>query len=410
MRIKLIKGSFISSYKNVLSKKYISIYFIYFSFFLFNGPIETIAPIFVEDKGFGEKTYGLILSISTAINVFLPGLVAYVSDKYNAYKISMIGMGISFIVAICLGVQNMSLALVVILLVGIIACRTIFNYSFGNTINFHVMSEHRGKYFAARDLFLFGAISISLFLGGKFVDLFSISHLFSLLGIGFIVPLILIAFFNKKYPLKKVLETSMESENDKKQSFIRADFFNKKVIAFILIDMGTTVYSIAMKFLPLLGVERGISVSGIMTMFGFITIGNSLIALWLGHLTDDKGRKGLFVFDLAFDILPAFVFVLTSSIPFFVFGIFLTMIKDALAPMSYAYYYDCFDGGNGPIIMGLLTSVSNFIGILAPFLIGIAWETYSAGIFYFAVLGNGMSAIMAFVLLPNIKKAQSIPT
>ncbi len=396
-------------YRSVVDRRYIVIYAIYFSFFLFIGPLEDILPLLFEAKGFGKATFGVFLSFHNGINIFLPGIIAYLASKFSSYKISLVAMLLSLVGALligCLPGNNFYLFLFAILL---IAGRTVFNFSLGNSINYVLPEETRGKYFALRDLFLFGACAVGLFFGGAYIARYNISSFYKAAGIGFLIPFWIILKNNKLLQSSKNNRITKDSLSTwgsiklTKKEIIGEIFRDRKVQAFIFIQIGTMIYSSAMRFLPLLGTDLGISVPMIMTMFGAITVVNSIIGLFLAHFSDTLGRKWLYIFDIGFDVLPAMVFAFTRSITIFIFGVILTMIKDIFAPISFAYFFDCFPEEKGIMIQGILSSVGNALNLLAPLFVGFLWVISPGYVFLLGAVGNGIAAVVAALMLPNVK-------
>ncbi len=391
------------SYKNVLKSNYIIIYIIYFSFFSFNGPLETSMPLLFEKIGLGERNYGYLLSIINILHVFLPGFVAYLANKINSSYIAILAMVLSLLGSIFLGFSS-NIYMVFIFALLLYSGRTFFNFSFGNSVNYSMDNSDRGKYFALRDLFLFGSISIGLFAASYLTKIYGVQKIYSIFSFGFIIPIIFILIYRNKNKTIKI-ETEEEKNNSEinNKMLIKELFRDKLFWSFLLIEIGTIVYSTALSFLPLLGTSIGISVSKVMSIFGVVTIINSIIALILGHLSDLGGRKWLYVFDLAFDILPSIVFAFTQNIFLFSIGILLTMIKDALAPSSFAYFFDCFEEEKkGVFVQGLLSSIGNALSFIAPIIIGILWIESKKIVFIIGAFGTAFSAVIAALFLPNI--------
>lgn len=314
-----------------------------------------------DDSGISETIYGTFLSVNNGLHIFLPIFISFLSTRFSPYFIAIVGMFISFLASFCISVLNINAASAILLSIMIIAGRTIFNYSIGNTINYQIDKKNRGKYFALQDLFLFGSISLGLYLGGILVDIINIKAVYFIFSFGFLLVIIPIKQLNKSFKDKALGTANVPEKNTIIRKYTLIDYFylfrDKKLIAFIIINLCTIIYNTSMNFLPLLGTKLGISVPDVMSIFAVLTISNSIIALFLGQFSDSKGRKWIYVFDLFFDVFPALVFAFTNSLLLFITGIFLTMIKDALAPISFAYYYDCFPENDGVLIYGFLSSM-----------------------------------------------------
>lgn len=407
----MIGGSnLIRSYKSVINKEYITIYLIYFLFFLSNGPVEKVIPVIFDNSGLDGSVYGFFLSVNNMVHVFLPFLISFLTVRYSSYLIAVIAMILSFCGSFFVGISDLNAGYAILFCVMIISGRTVFNFSFGNMINYKIDKRSRGKYFALRDLFLFGSISVGLFAGGIITEKINIKAVYTIFGFGFLLTIPLIAVSEKQFREKSKASEKFEGDDltenvgVRKAYLINKDILkDKNVIAFIVINFCTIIYSTSMNFLPLLGVSMGISVSDIMSVFSLVAIVNSAVALYLGQKSDFCGRKWIYVFDLAFDTLPALVFAFTNSIVVFVIGVLLTMIKDALAPMSFAYYYDCFSEKDGILIYGFLESFGTGLSFFVPAMVGKLWMISPIYVFLAAFIGNIIAAVTAGIILPDIK-------
>ena len=97
---------------------------------------------------------------------------------------------------------NQTYLLIAVLVV--LACaRTGFNYSLGNDINYEIEDDHRGKYFAVRDLFLYGGISLGLFLGGQLVKVIGVSGMYAAAGLLYVLPLVMIVIVYRECGARK---------------------------------------------------------------------------------------------------------------------------------------------------------------------------------------------------------------
>lgn len=258
---------FIKSYKKVINYKYLSIYLIYFAFFIVNGPFEKIIPLLMQYKGFNEASYGIFLSIINVIHIFLPAIVAYLTRKISPYKIAIFAMILSLLGGFFTGVTSQNSVVIFMFLIIIVSGRTIFNFSFGNSINYSLPEENRGKFFALRDLFLFGSISIGLFLGSIYISKFNIGSFYTIFSFMFIIPCVLIYISYKKATFKQEEKKEEEVKNRLDKDSIKIILYDKRFWIFLTVEIATTIYSTTLNFVPLLGTSLGISTSNIMTMF-----------------------------------------------------------------------------------------------------------------------------------------------
>lgn len=397
----------LKSYKGMFGRKYVKIYLLYMLFFMVDGPVQDMLPVLMEEKGQPARYYSYLLALVNACCVVIPGLVSIISVKSSAYRVAVITMLIAIVTGCMAGDVNQAVLLIGVLV--LLACvRTSFNYSLGNDINYEVADEHRGKYFAVRDLFLYGGISLGLFLGGQIARVFDVSAMYRIGGVLYILPLIMILLVraeckNRTGQDGKTTDSDDEEKGETKTSWksFRKIAKDKKFWTYMTVKLFSNVYAVAMGYLPLYALTIGISVSHVMSIFSFMTLFNAIGALFVSHLGDLKGRKWFYVFDIGFDVLPAMIFLLSRNVTVFVIGIILSMVKDIFASVSFAYFYDVFDDHNGTIILGIVESFSSAIGIVMPVVIGWVWECSPQLVFGIGAAGCLISAGVAAIFLPD---------
>ena len=183
---------------------------------------------------------------------------------------------------------------------------------------------------------------------------------------------------------------------------------DKKFWSYMIVKFFANIYGVAMEYLPLYALAMGISVSNVMAIFSFMTLFNAVGALFVSHMGDVKGRKWFYVFDIGFDALPAMIFLLSRSVPVFIAGIVLSMVKDIFASVSFAYFYDVFDDHNGTIILGVVESFGSAIGIVMPVVVGWVWEFSPQLVFGIGAAGCLLSAGVAAVFLPDKRQSAGV--
>lgn len=399
--------SILQSYKGMFRKKYIKIYLLYMFFFMVDGPVQNMLPVLLEEKGQPARYYGYLLALINACCVVVPGLAGILAVKFSAYRVAAVSM-IAAIVTGCMAYGVNRAYLLVAVLVVLACVRTGFNYSLGNDINYEIAEEHRGKYFAVRDLFLYGGISLGLFLGGQLVKIVNVSGMYAAAGVLYILPLIMIFVVQRECSAGKDKQKSDSAADaeDETQERVSWNVFrriagDKKFWSYMIVKFFANIYGVAMEYLPLYALTIGISVSNVMSIFSFMTLFNAVGALFVSHMGDLKGRKWFYVFDIGFDALPAMIFLLSHNVIIFVIGIVLSMVKDIFASVSFAYFYDVFDDHNGTIILGIVESFSSAVGIIMPVLVGWVWEVSPQLVFGIGAVGCLLSAGVAAVFLPN---------
>jgi len=374
-------------------------------FFIVDGPVQNMLPVLLEEKGQPARYYGYLLAFINACCVIVPGLVGILSVKYSAYRVAAVAM-VAAIVTGCMACSVNQAYLLVAVLVVLACTRTGFNYSLGNDINYEIADEHRGKYFAVRDLFLYGGISLGLFLGGQLVKIVRVSGMYAAAGVLYILPLIMIFVVYREYGAGKDGQKMDSTADDETKKQVSWSVFgkiagDKKFWSYMIVKFFANIYGVATEYLPLYALTIGISVSNVMSIFSFMTLFNAVGALFVSHMGDIKGRKWFYVFDIGFDALPAIIFLLSHNVITFVLGIIFSMVKDVFASVSFAYFYDVFDDHNGTIILGIVESFSSAVGIIMPVVIGWVWEFSPQLVFGIGAVGCLLSAGVAAMFLPN---------
>lgn len=399
--------SILQSYKGMFRKKYIKIYLLYMFFFMVDGPVQNMLPVLLEEKGQPARYYGYLLALINACCVVVPGLAGILAVKFSAYRVAAVSM-IAAIVTGCMAYGVNQVYLLAAVLVVLTCVRTGFNYSLGNDINYEIAEEHRGKYFAVRDLFLYGGISLGLFLGGQLVKTVSVSGMYAAAGLLYVLPLIMIFVVRRECSAGKdgqkadsAADAGDETQEQVSWNVFRRIAGDKKFWSYMIVKFFANIYGVAMEYLPLYALTIGISVSDVMSIFSFMTLFNAVGALFVSHMGDLRGRKWFYVFDIGFDALPAVIFLLSHNMIIFVIGIVLSMVKDVFASVSFAYFYDVFDDHNGTIILGIVESFSSAVGIIMPVVIGWVWEVSPQLVFGIGAVGCLLSAGVAAVFLPN---------
>ena len=392
----------------MFNSKYVMIYLLYMLFFMVDEPVQDMLPVLMEEKGQPARYYGYLLALVNACCIIVPGLVSIISVKYNAYRVAVITMFVAIVTGCMAGGVSQ-----VYLLIGalvLLACvRTGFNYSLGNDINYEIAEEHRGKYFAVRDLFLYGGISLGLFLGGQLVKIFNVSTMYRAGGVLYILPLVMILLVRAECRSRVGQDGQMaNSDNSNEEEKVSWKSFrkiagNKKFWTYMTVKFFSNVYAVAMGYLPLYAMTIGIPVSNVMSIFSFMTLFNAVGALFVSHMGDLKGRKWFYVFDIGFDTIPALIFLLSHNVIVFIIGIVLSMVKDIFASVSFAYFYDVFDDHNGTLVLGIVESFSSAVGIVMPVIVGWVWEFSPQLVFGIGAAGCLLSACVAAVFLPDKK-------
>jgi len=401
----------INSYKVFASRRYTYFFLLYALFFLASGPLEKAVPLVIAYHGFSEATYGIFLSVVSFTFIFAPTAIAYLSiKKFGPYLLGALGTFIGFLGSIMLRFDILPAWLIFLFCYMILLSRVIFNYSIGNKINTVIESHNRSKYFALRDLFLFGAISVGLLSGGFLTARFNVLYLYFIFSSLFMVTCLFIFVMRTHGILSsEVLHSVQNLSHDIKKETeeeltLTLVLKTKHFWAFALINVFTSVYSVSARFLPLLGLQLGFDVSNLLILVGVATIANAIFGLILGYFFDMRSRKIIYLIDIFIDLIPALVFAFTRSMVFFVIAYVITVLKDVFAPISFSYFFDCFPESNAQFVLGLLSSIDGITSTVVPILVGFLWLKSHRLVFIVGAAGIMGAFLIALLALPSIKK------
>lgn len=386
----------LQSYRKSLDRRNLRLFFVYFCFFFFNGPLEQSLPLFFDSRGYSTFLYGVFLSCSNGIGIILPAMVAFLTINFNYRIITSVGLLISMVSGILLCRSESSL-LVIVLTLLLCSGRSFFNFSFGSAVTTLIPSEDRAQYFVIRDIFLFGGISLGLFLGSYIIDRLSIDIMYLLFSLGMSISIVQIIIFYKKG------KNTDASISGKDTSFKLSNLKNKTVFSLIIIQCLKLVYGTTVEFVPLLGVKIGVDYDSILKLLSFVTFVNVILSFFLAYYSNGKGKKNLFILDIVIDIIPCMLFAFTKSIVVYMIGLVISSIKDALAPLSFAYLYDCLDQDMTVAVVGLIESTSNVVGIIAPILIGAMWQFSYRIVFVLGAIACFLATLIGILNLPDVQ-------
>ena len=383
----------VDSFKFIL-KSYAVILLLYFAFFLANGGMENNIPFVFDSRKMSEASYGIFWSIINVLEVVLPLVIVFFNQKFSPAVIHVIFIALAvvscFVISFAGNNRFVFTALLMIYLV-----RIVFNFSVGNEINLAVPSEKRSEYFAVRDIFLYGAIAASTYASGKIIEYIKIEYIYVILSIGFVIAGICTFRVRHIVSREKGTEEKLKLSDYLRQ--MKSIIKNRIFLALLVIQIASVVYSVTLKFVPLLAVDKGISIAGFLKYTSLFTIINCVGSLILAYGVKGDNKKAVYIFDIAFDIVSALFFVISKNPLVFLIGYGISLLKDMFAPVSFGYMYHCIEKlgkpEDAPVVLGLLTTISNVANICIPIVVGIYWKQcfvpilfLSAGCLFAAVL------------------------
>lgn len=378
-----------------LCQKYKMIYFIYFLFFLANGPMEKFISYFYFEY-FSTVEYGYFLSLNNIVNIMLPTIVATLAYNRGAKKINTVGILISVLSGVLIAfLGKYNVVLLIVSSIALLASRTVFNNSIGNCINFSIDEKMLDKFFSVRDLFLFSGISLGTIISSIIIQYFGYSISF------FLFSMILLSsiYFFRRVDINEKVNAEEKSKTDIKK--IMQLLKNKVVICLTIIYVSSGLYANAFDFVGEIGMNLGIKASYILSFLGVMEIVNAIVAVLLTSNHTFHKRKNILLFDVAFDVVPALIFAFTNNMYLFFIALFFSSIKDVLSPITFSYTISCFEEEDGFIALGILGSISSLISVVFPVFMGYFIVDNSKEIFLVSTVFILISTVCAKILLPE---------
>lgn len=385
----------INSFRYIL-KTYAVILLLYFAFFLANGGMENNIPFVFDARKMSGASYGIFWSIINVLEVILPLVIVFLNQKFSPSSINIIFLILAVVSCFVIGFAgNNKFVFTALLMIYLV--RIVFNFSVGNEINLAVPSEKRSEYFAVRDIFLYGAIAVSTYVSGKIIEHTRIEYVYVMLSTGFVIAGIC------TFRVRHIVSSENRPEETPKLSDylrqMKSIIRNRIFLALLVIQIASVVYSVTLKFVPLLAVDKGISIAVFLKYTSVFTIVNCVGSLILAYAVKGDNKKAVYIFDIAFDILSALFFVISKNPLVFLAGYGISLLKDMFAPVSFGYMYHCIEKlgrpEDAPVVLGLLSTISNVANICIPILVGIYWKQcfvpilfVSAGCLFVAVLAG----------------------
>lgn len=386
----------------VLHKSYNSIYLIYFFFFVSSGPLQNILSFFYFNY-FSGMEWGIFLSINNFVSVFIPTLTVSLCLNKDIFKVASFGVIISSLGGVLIGLfGSNNLVLLYLGSLFLFSGRIVFNNSYGNYINYKISNLNLGSFLAMRDIYLYGGISLGSLICGMFIKYFGYNVMFLLISFGFIFVLIMLNRNEKGNSVNTV--NSGNSSINVKEKF-KYLFNNKIILVISFIYFTGAFYSSSYNFVGKIGLDLGVSASTLISFSGIIVLINAFLSLIISSSINPKKRKYFFVFDIFFDAFPAFIFAISKNPNLFMFAYFLSLIKDVLSPISFAYIISCFSDQEGMLALGLLGSISSLMNIIFPSLIGFLWDKYFTQILIISAILCILTSILSFFAMPNTSEA-----
>lgn len=377
--------------------KYIRIYFVYFIFFLANGPLENITSYFYFTY-FSTFEYGIFLTINNIINIVLPTVIASISYKTNAKIVNLIGVVIASLSGIAIGlVGSKSALLLIILSLSLFVGRLVFNNSLGNKICYSIDEESSSAFFSVRDLYLYGGIALGSLISSFLINQLGYNYTFIILSLLLLVSL----FFANRIDISKNNSSADGESKVSIVSILKKLFKNKIVICLSLIYLSSGVYATAYDFVGSIGLKLGIDVSVLLTFSGTILIINAISAYFISKKVTKQNRKSLFLIDIFTDFIPAVLFALSNSKLLFMLGLFVSTIKDVFAPITFSYIVSCFNEEEGFMALSLLGSISSLFSVVFPIIFGYIIDNNSQLLFGISACLILVSVLIAKVLMPE---------
>lgn len=179
---------------------------------------------------------------------------------------------------------------------------------------------------------------------------------------------------------------------------------NRTVLVFLFVEIASGVYSIALRFIPLLALGKGVEISVFLRYTALFTVINCIGSLIIAYSAKRADRKWVYLFDVGFDIVSICLFLVPNGKVWFLVGYCISLLKDMFSPISFGYLYDCIEHNEGeknaPTVLGVLDSISNIVSIFIPILIGAFWNKYFNGILGISMVLLILAVTSGILILP----------
>lgn len=105
--------------------------------------------------------------------------------------------------------------------------------------------------------------------------------------------------------------------------------------------------------------------------------------------------------DVGFDLIPIFIFIITTNYYMFIVALVLTALKDVFAPITFAYKYELFTK-DGQLLISLLESITGIFTFVLPVVVGFLWKQIGKNVFIIAFIAVLIATLVAFLLPKKI--------
>ncbi|MDO4293708.1 MAG: MFS transporter [Eubacteriales bacterium] len=152
-----------------------------------------------------------------------------------------------------------------------------------------VPSKERSKYFAVRDVFLYGGIAISTFLSSFIIQKVGIDFLYGILSGGFLITMICALQIGKTGNIKQEIQEKIFLKDylNELKKIIKNKFFG----VLLLFEISSVVYAIILKFIPLLALQKKVELYSFLNYTAVFTIINCIGSFILTYIARGARRK-----------------------------------------------------------------------------------------------------------------------
>lgn len=387
--------------KIMRSKQVLYINFIFFIFFMISDSLDIFIPLLFKSRGFSVVAYGSFQSITVILRMIIIIVIANSSFKIKK-RVLMATLGLNAIgIFIYQGVES-ELYFYCFFAVLVIT-RSIVNITLNPTLASLVPTEHLGKVFGIRDVFLNTGSVVGLILTGYLTKQVGYGGYYVFVFISFMVLIVfswLLKIKTKEIPIidtKDDLNEEPHTQISKKEAFFKLKD-KKNYVIFCMIGVLICIGNGIQSYYPIIGSNRGIVDNQIYLLFSGSLFITSVFSMLGGIIIDKYNKKKLYCL-YVLSCLVSVMILLPSFKSTFVISLAIIGVIGVLDNVHQVYFFEYFAEDNIDLLWAINGSLQMGIGFIIPICTGLLLEKS----FQYTILFSSIAYFLAFVCVLKLK-------